>query len=176
MRHVLLAAGLMLAASLPAEAGLLGSTIRAEARYPTATTPLPGTVFTPNPFVVGAGVEATASDDIGDFYTVDFSDTGLVITFLDFGWIFPEVFNGVAFSVETGSGFGSILASSTSGGQSITAELVAGELRLNLQNQEFAAGDTITLRFGEPAAVPAPAALGLFGLGLAGLVAVRRRG
>lgn len=176
MRKWMIAAiAALLLASSQASAGLLGATIRAEARYPDAGTLLPSTFFSPNPFVVGPGIETTASDDIGDFYTVDFADAALTIAFLDFGWIFPADFNGVAFLLLSGTGFDPILDVQASRGQTVLATLAGNELRLNLQNQEFAAGDTINLTFAPPAAVPAPAGLGVLAIGLLGLAAVRRR-
>ena len=85
-------------------------------------------------------------------------------------------FNGQEFSVLSGNPFGSVLSVVSSGGQTVTAAVVAGVLQVNWQGQNFNAGDTVTIDFGSKP-VPEPSSFALLGLGGIGLAigAYRRR-
>lgn len=161
-------------AATPATAGLLGNTIEGAYYFPTDTSLYGSFSYSVNPFVVGAGVETVLTVDGFATTDVDFSDTALVLGVTADVPYTPASFNGPQFSVLSGDPFGSILSVIASGGQTVTAAIVAGVLQVNWQGQIFTSGDTITIEFG-PTAVPEPGSLALLGAGLAGLALLRRR-
>jgi hypothetical protein len=157
-------------------ASLVGNTINAEYRYPDfATTYCSGPgCFTPNPFLVGPGVESISLFG----FTVDFDASSLTIVLPSATSGFSTqyinaAFNGPVFSVALGNPFGSIV--SVSGLDLARVLLQGGELYLNFQGITFANDHVITVTLDNVAAVPVPAALPLFATGLAGLGWLARR-
>lgn len=158
-------------AATPAQAGLIGNSIQGFYYLPTSTSLYGDFSYSVNPFTVGTGVESVLTVDGSVTTDVDFSDATLVLTPTFAVGYAGASFHGPAFSVLSGNPFGTITSVATSGGQTVTAAIVAGVLEVNWQNQTFSAGDTVTVNF----AVPEPGTFALFGAGLAGLSLVRRR-
>jgi hypothetical protein len=61
-------------------APLIGNTILGKYKFPTVNDVYAFGTFTPNPFVVGAGVESTIDVEGVTFIDIDFSANALVIT------------------------------------------------------------------------------------------------
>jgi hypothetical protein len=151
----------------PAHASVLtGDLIQAEYDYPTQGAVYGASTVTPNPFVVGPGLETVISIEDVTFLNVDFSDDSLLITLLTVldnpTWnSVPQ--NGPAFEVLSGNPFPAISqVTSTSG--TVTAFLSSGKLFINWAGMPYHTGDTVTVSF----ETPLPAALPLFATGLTG--------
>jgi hypothetical protein len=165
--------GAALATGAPAQAGLLGQTIQGSYHLPSVGTVFGNFSYSTNPFVVGAGSDSTLI--VSGIFGIDvnFHDDGLILTLPAAGWS-KGAFHGPVFDLLSGD-FPSVAVIQASGGQTVSASIIGGDLYINWQGQFFASGDTVTLRFTGPVGVPAPASLALFGLGLVGLAAFRRR-
>lgn len=161
--------------SAQANAGLIGNTITGSYYFPDAATVYGGFSYSVNPFVVGAGVESVLTIDGFATTDVDFSDAALVLTpTADVGYN-GSSFNGPKFFITSGDPFSSVSSVVTSGGQTVTAEIVSGVLEVNWSGQAFAPGDTITVNFSGLTSVPEPTSAALFGGALVGLALWRRR-
>lgn len=165
----------------PAGAGMIGYTIEAKAFFPDVTGPTTGG---PIVKVVGGGVEFL-DGDFGAFFgpSFDFADTTITITHAATAHS-AGTFNGYRFNDILGTlpgftGF-SVLSDNTGffSGDASRLFFDADNLWINFQNLDFAANAdaNIVLSVTTGQTVPdAGATLLLFGMGLAGLGAFRRR-
>jgi hypothetical protein len=167
--------GFMLCVASIANAGLLGSTVNMAAYYPNSTT-----VFKdPGNAVVSGGVEFAAGSYIGysTSWEINISDTQLIIT--DTGSVgFPfgtALFNGWILKIINGPSIASAVVDGISGFSPFAISVVGGDLLLNYQGVNGTAGSSSVINFQTASAVPEPATLAIFGLGLAGLGLMRRR-
>jgi hypothetical protein len=144
---------------------LIGNEIEAEYDYPGFAPYGPSSV-TPNPFIVGPGLETVISIEDVTFLNVDFSDTSLLITLItiltDPVWL-PALQNGPVFTVLSGNPFPAI-SSVTSTSGPVSAFFSSGRLFINWAGMPYHTGDTVTVSF----ETPLPAALPLFASGLTG--------
>lgn len=158
----------------PARAGLLGDSIAASFRFPDLSTVLDGPVT--------ATVAPTATFDLpaGGVQAV-VSDTQIVVTVSP--GISAKSFNAAAFNglrlENLTKPFGSVVLNTVLTTQpDFTPDRIglSGKvLTLNFQFMGLNDAQAIVLDvLRAPGPVPAPAALGLFGLGLLGLAALRR--
>jgi hypothetical protein len=167
--------------SMPARAGLLGSTITASYYYPDLSTLRDG----PFDIVVGPTVEISCPPDVDDFcgvisvpFTLDFTDNQIIYQYgpgssaafatapFD-GFVFADLDMGAPITGITFSSFG--FSELSSSAVSFTGDSVT----INLSGAEEGAtsGWTVTLQ----TAVPEPKALELFGAGLLVLLCLRTR-
>lgn len=172
-RSVILAALAALCMTAPsARAGLLNDRIAASWRAPD--------LMTVQRDLGTRTVAPTATFSIQDVLPETISDTRISVTSDVNPFAFtPRVFNGFRFENLTDS-FGAVTldtaATTVAGFGADRIGLSGNVLTLNLQGLNVFSGQFIVLNVGgDPVAVPAHAGLALFGLGLLGLAAVRRR-
>jgi hypothetical protein len=179
-RHINLLAGVLIAVCVasPSKAdSLIGNSISAEYRLPDTGTVYPFATTSPNPFIVGAGVETVIDVEGVTFLNIDFSADSLLIslatTLGNPTWTnFAQ--NGPSF-VLSGNPFPTINSVEvTEGGTSVaqpavSAFLSGGVLFVDWGGWNYHDGDTVTVSFAPVSAVPLPGALPLFGGGLAAL-------
>jgi hypothetical protein len=154
-----------------AEAGLLGDSIAASYRSPDLATVVQdyGTLLVaPTASFIGLGI-----------FTTTLSDTQIVMNLFQFDSFFvPADFNGLRFENLT-EAFGTVTvnAATNMAGFSAANIAVSGNvLTVNWQSLSYDGQTQVILDIGDaPTTVPAPAGLALFGLGLLGLAAARRR-
>lgn len=157
---------------------LIGNVIEAQYEFPTIGTPYPLSSVTPNPFTVGAGIDAVIDVEGVTQLSIDFGANALLIT-LDTILTNPQwnaaSQNGPVFSVVSGSLFPAIANVFASQG-SVSAFLLNDKLYVNLAGWSYHDGDTISVEFGA-SPVPLPAALPLLaaGLGAMGFMGWRKR-
>lgn len=124
--------------------------------------------------MVGNGVEFI---NLQNAANADFTDTQLILTFIYPGQFANQAQNGPAFTDLTNQCTSVSIDSATTAAW-FTAGMVsvdnAGTLIINWADQYFASSGIIVLDL-VPGAIPEPMSIALFGVGLAGLGAVRRR-
>jgi hypothetical protein len=198
-RRVNLVAGVIFGTCLacPAKAdSLIGKSILADYKVPDASTSYGGgTVSPPNPFtVVDPGAETSINIEGVTLLSIDFDADTLLITLTtslkdpDPRWAYPEfggqpvTQNGPIFTLQAGTfpAISSVVV--THRGSIETDPFVTAFLSLssdilfvNWANWTYADGDTVKVSFAPTSAVPLPAALPLFGGGLAALAWLGRR-
>src|SRR5262245_12135053 len=100
-------------APLSAEADtLLGDTISGSYRFPCVSCVYPNFSYSTNPFVVDGTVETILTVD-NTQWSVDFSDSSVLLTLIDAGiagsiFYTEDPFNGPVFTVLAGNSFGSV--------------------------------------------------------------------
>lgn len=166
------------AASL-AQAGFIGQTVTGEHLFPNQSTIADG----PYTAIVGAGVEFSM---FGGIYTVDVSDTNLLLTFPTAQTANPATFNGFHL-FDTNGTIDAITSVSVANngwaGFDPTTRVTfdANNIWINMQSVAFDANTSLSLDVGfgtqppNPNPTPEPATLALLGLGLVGLGALRRK-
>lgn len=179
-----LAAAVLLAmAQGEARASLAGKVFAASYRFPNQGTVYASSTWTPPTFTVGAGQETSGDVEGVTRLLTDFSATSLVIEF-DTNLTAPTwntvPFNGPVFTLTSGTlGIAgvSVGAGTTMAGFDAARVLVTGtEIGLDWNGLSYVDGTRVELLFTfANVAVPEPASLALLGLGLAGLLAARRR-
>jgi len=166
LKSVLVAAAIVLAspiASDGARADLIGDVISAEYDFTTFGQVWCTACFTPQVFTVGAGLESTTVGGFGvAVFSIDFSADALTITYLSTADWTVAPFNGVVFTVLSGSPFSAI--SSVLGISALDVTEPADRLAINWEGITFNTGDQVVVNF---APVPGP----IIGAGLPGLVA-----
>jgi hypothetical protein len=179
-RAIALAAATALAAfTAPSHAStLIGNVIEAQYEFPSIGDPYINSTVLPNPFTVGAGIDAVIDVENVTQLSIDFSASSLLIT-IETSLIYPAWNaagqNGPVFSILSGNAFTAITNVVASQG-SVIAFLLSDKLYVNLAGWSYHSGDTIRVDFaGSP--VPLPAALPLFaaGLGAMGFMGWRRK-
>jgi hypothetical protein len=156
---------------------LLGNNMQAQYLFPDTSTPYGSSSVSPNPFIVGAGIETTIDVEGVTFLDIDFSDTSLLITLrtvLGSPTWNSVAHNGPAFSVLAGNLFPAITTVTASNAGPVSASLLSGVLYVNWAGMSYQNGDTVQIAFA-PSAVPLPAALPLLAAGLGTLAVVARR-
>ena len=172
---------LAVVSSVPAMAGLNGSTASVQYYFPDLATPYVNASATPPSFVIGSGAESSIDVEHVTFIGIDFTDDSLVLDFdtlLNSPTFTDTPFNGLVF---TGSALSSIQnisvdPSSTFGFNPAGASIVGNELRLDWGGVTYGDDQTLTLHF-DFGAVPEPAtwAMLIAGFGITGLASRRRR-
>lgn len=177
-----LTCGAFLLSAAPALAGLDGETVAVAYHFPDLATVYPFATASQPSFTVGAGVESHIDVEGVTFIAVDFTDTGLTLTFDTMlgapTWV-SQPFNGLVF---TGAGLQNIVGwtvdpASTFGVGSFTdasISRIGDDLRFNWAGVSYADGQTLNVTF---AFVPEPAtwAMLIAGFGLTGMAMRRRR-
>lgn len=164
-------------ATASSAATLIGNTIEAVYYFPDLGTPYVASTVTPNPFMVGSGVDATIDIEGVTDLLIDFSASSLLIT-LETVLTAPvwnaAAQNGPVFTVVTGSPFTTVSSVVSTGVGPVAAYLLGGELIVNWAGMKYFDGTTVTIEFAA-SAIPLPASLGFIGLGLGALGWVGRR-
>jgi len=177
----LLAIALALPATAASSAVLLGAEVTAQYTYPDLATAYPDATYSPQPFIVGAGQDATISLENVTTFNVDFSDTALDLVF-DTTLMNPDPtftnasFNGLIFTSSNFNLIDSITIGATTnlaGFDLSRVSIVDDELRLNFAGLTYNTDTVIGLNF-TPVPEPGTWAMMLLGFGAVGF-AMRRR-
>lgn len=177
LRPSLLAIFMVCATTAAHAATLIGNSIEAYYYIPTIGTEYGFASATPNPFVVGTGVDTVIDVEGVTFLNIDFSANALVITLNTI--LFSPTWNnalqnGPAFKVLSGNAFSPVSSVIASNSGPVSAFLSGGDLIINWAGMSYGDGDTVTVNF-EPSVVPLPASFGFLTLGMAGLAWAGRR-
>ena len=169
-------AGVILSAGTAAYASIVGDTIVGAYGFGNSPANLFAVSYSPNPFVVGQGVDSILNIGSGNaIVQVDFSANSLILTQTVETSFSPAAFNGPDFQIVTGNPFGVVSSVVASGGQNISAWVSGDTLFVNWQGMGFASGNTVTVNF--TSAVPEPSTWAMMILGFAGIgfMAYRRK-
>jgi hypothetical protein len=176
IRHWLLAAA-ALAIATPASAGLLGATVNVSTYFPNSSSLFED----PGDAVVSGAVEYPSGSypNYNSSWQVDVADTSISITdLLGVGLSFaPAAFNGFVLTVVSGPAITSASIDPASTIVPVDVFISGGALFINFQGVEEEPFGTGIVNFStDVVPTPVPAALALFGLGLAALGARPRLG
>jgi hypothetical protein len=149
---------------------------------PTLGVVYPDAVWTPSGFTVGAGQETDGLVEGVTHILTDFYDNALVLTLTT---VLPSptwnaaVFNGPVFTSLAGLGISSAsvdVATTMVGFDASRVSFTETAIRINWQGLSYSDGTTVAINFTfDPAIVSEPASFLLFGMGILGIAAVRRR-
>lgn len=163
-----------------AHALLIGNTVSYDYRFPSQSTPVPGT--TDGNYLVGAGVEISGLANPGDFARIDLSDTNILVDFISGGTFVSSSFNGAHFADAFGTiaAFTSVTVSAATNLGGFNASRIsfdANNIFLNFTGLTFSANSIVSVNVaGAPSTkVPEPGTLTLLGLGALAAGALRRR-
>ncbi len=141
--------------SITAQAALIGKTVDATYYHPDLTTPYAAAIFSPQSFVVGAGVETIGSIEGVASLVTDFSDSQLTImlkTTLDKPTWNATPFNGVVFTLLSPGSLdiaSAVVDSATSlsGFDNSRVSFTNLMVGLNWQGLSYADGEKVVVNF-----------------------------
>lgn len=163
-------------------ADLVGTEFTASYRFPDIATVYAFGTPVPPGFTVGAGVESVVDVEGVTSISVDFAATSLTLvldTILTAPTWNASAFNGLLFEATGAHGIlsASVDASTTMAGfDASRVVLSADEVGIDWNGLSYVDGTLVTINFTfAQIPVPEPASLAVFGIGLLGLAAARRR-
>jgi hypothetical protein len=170
----------LLAAAAPAHASFIGQDFTATYQFPALGQVYPDSSWSPASFTVGAGVETVGDVEGVTTISVDFAASTLTLvlnTILPGPAWTATAFNGPVFTANGPLGIAGASvngATNLAGFDASRVSFTGSTIQVNWQGLSYTSGSQVALDFAF-VPVPEPASLGLFGVGVAGLLAMRRR-
>jgi hypothetical protein len=178
--------GLMtLLGAAPGFAAVIGQNFTVSYNDTTLGTPYSQAYYSPETFTASAGLAPDTTIDIEHvtFFDLNLENTGATVSIRS---LLPgnpslrsESFNGIVLTAAGALGLSAISVDPSTTLSGFTFDRVTltsdNRILLDFSGLSYQDGDLISLSFAQAAAVPAPASAALFGLGLVGLIAARKR-